>query len=427
MTLGYRYILGGLAACIALAACSEQEEVTRAGISGDFTVVAIRRASDVAGGPNDGSAENLMGRTAHFGETLQWVDGFECADWSMSETVEPVITVDDPLLSDTQVAPLDGPQSSGDKRQNKNIELLCDGRFIAALLQVDQRILVWSTASGLSNVILERPLAPQQIEAFQRELKSIKFFSGDPATEWDEVSLRSMALYAQYRGAAYTFNRAAITENLMDGLGILEMPIEVSAPDTVVPDTAEPETATDTETSARDPLANRGFAGYQPKLSEDRLFDYRPMLAMGIASLPAAELENLGALMAELEEAADLARKNPGQWEAGNVAIGADPMEYIPSDEELIAAEVGDRIGKIVETSDPVAFAGAWSGLNRGGKPSGDKPSGDKTPGNKSPGNKSIEYLGFDFRHVDVMGSGRFFYASEPKPRSLPIPGTQAE
>jgi hypothetical protein len=134
------------------------------------------------------------------------------------------------------------------------------------------------------------------------------------------------------------------------------------------------------------------MAGYEPKLSPDRVLDYRPMLGLEIDALPEARLEDLPALADALDVLIAAARDRAGDWEDGNLALGADLREYVPSDEELLAAELGQRIIALLDGADAEAVARIWSEAGRAGY--------------------RAAFPTFEFRHVDVMGSGRFFYAA---------------
>jgi len=140
---------------------------------------------------------------------------------------------------------------------------------------------------------------------------------------------------------------------------------------------------------------------FRPKLSPDTLLDYRPSLAERVAALPPAQLSLLGDLVATLEALKERASTKPGNWRLGPVYLGANTQEYQPSDDELLAAELGDRIRRIIGTADPADVAGA---LKRAGVNA-----------------EILEYNRFEYRHADVMGSGRFFYASEPKATSIKL------
>ena len=187
----------------------------------DYEVIAVRRASDAAGGPDDPSAEGLLGRTLTLGPTLQWLDGRECDDWSVRGAPGPVVWIEDPLLSDVQIGPPQGDPPWPDHRLNLDKEVLCGEKVMGRLLQVDDRVLVMSSASGLSNIILERPLDKEQVGKLQGQLKSMKFYGGEVTGRMDHRTRRAAAFYAEYLGAAYAFEAAAITENLLEGLGIL--------------------------------------------------------------------------------------------------------------------------------------------------------------------------------------------------------------
>jgi hypothetical protein len=140
---------------------------------------------------------------------------------------------------------------------------------------------------------------------------------------------------------------------------------------------------------------------FRPKLSPDTLLDYRPSLAERVAALPPAQLSLLGDLVATLDALKERASAKPGRWRLGPVYLGANAQEYQPSDDELLAAELGDRIRRIIGTANPADVAAALkkAGVNAA----------------------TVEYNRFEYRHADVMGSGRFFYASEPKATEIKL------
>ena len=93
-----------------------------------------------------------------------------------------------------------------------------------------------------------------------------------------------------------------------------------------------------------------------------------------------------------------LARRHPGRWVDGNRVFGASRREYQPSDDELIESEIGRRIREIASRPD----AGpAVSGLR--------------------PARSEVAFHEIAFNHADVMGSGRFFYASAPTEARVPL------
>ena len=137
------------------------------------------------------------------------------------------------------------------------------------------------------------------------------------------------------------------------------------------------------------------FPDYRPKLTPDTVLDYRPMTSADFSQLPDSRLANLPRLIALLEAQKKAAARDPGEWAPGNIPLGGNPKEYRPSDNELLAAEIGIRIGQVVEKADATELAAT---LARAGVSA-----------------PSVTFNAFEFRHVDVMGSGRFFYASGPK------------
>jgi hypothetical protein len=136
------------------------------------------------------------------------------------------------------------------------------------------------------------------------------------------------------------------------------------------------------------------FPDYEPKLTEDTVLDYRPALSGKIDKIPEARPENLGVLVHLLEEFKDLAEQNPGTFEKGRVMLGADMDQYVPSDEECLESEVGDRIAAIAAEMSQQELRALL------------KQEGVTI--------KTLAYKKINYRHVDVMGSGRFFYADEP-------------
>ncbi len=144
------------------------------------------------------------------------------------------------------------------------------------------------------------------------------------------------------------------------------------------------------------------FPGYHPKTTPDVILDFRPQLITKIYDLPEPKLENLPQLINLFDIYSQKAQQNPGQWVEGNMILGADPQEYNPSDQELILFEIGDRINEVLEvntTEDIQKFL----------RENGIAP-------------RKLEYKAFTFRHVDVMGSGRFFYVDVIRPVVIMLP-----
>lgn len=134
---------------------------------------------------------------------------------------------------------------------------------------------------------------------------------------------------------------------------------------------------------------------YRPKSSADTVSDYRPSLRPAVAALAAATLDALPELVKALEGLNRSAAERPGRRREGNTPLGAEPMEYVPSDEELLASEAGRRIETVVDS------AGAEQ-VERRLEEAGTALSW-------------IEYPSITFYHADVMGTGRFTYAKPPR------------
>ena len=135
------------------------------------------------------------------------------------------------------------------------------------------------------------------------------------------------------------------------------------------------------------------FPDYQPKESPDEVLDFRNALQDQLITIPTSHPDHMKSLLKFFRLYRRLARKNPGNWEEGNMILGARAKEYIPSDEELILAEVGKRIMGTMETfhqdQRSKVLRGLWC-LPR-----------------------ILRFSEFTFTHSDVMGSGRFFYVDE--------------
>jgi hypothetical protein len=139
-------------------------------------------------------------------------------------------------------------------------------------------------------------------------------------------------------------------------------------------------------------------AGYTPKDTADTVTDYRPEVAGDIGALP--PINDAAALAAAFVDWKAKAAASPGAYEQGAVQLGADSQEYRPSNAELLAAEAGDRLAAALQGADEATKAAIATTL-------GDAP-------------EARVYRRFDYRHSDVMGSGRYFYASKPKEAALP-------
>lgn len=379
------FAVTALSSCAPAVRNPEPDETRAAcpALFGEYRIAAMRRASDVAGGPDDSAATEISpGDLISFRGDLTWLGHEYCATWSAAELSGPAANLDDPLLADLIVAASGGLTSAADRAAVRHFELLCDEATIGLLTRTDERILVAPTASGLTYIILEKPLSADRIAALQSALEARGFFAGQASGEMDEATQQAVSRYASSLGGyEMVFARSAVTSNLLASLGV--------------------EAAEDCTAPASEGIEAR-FPDYQPKLGEDTVLDYRPGLAVQLAGLPATTRDSFQSAYAALGDFNRAAAANPGGWEEGNIALGAEPQEYVPSDEELLAAKHGDRLAALVRNMTAEEIMDAWDGAAI-------------VP-------PSVSYKRFDFRHVDVMGSGRFFYASPPQDVTIDIP-----
>lgn len=191
-----------------------------ASLQGTYVVVDLRRSSFVSGSTEDTSATDWLGRHVVFDDDLKWIDGQSCDAWSTVLEDEPIVDVSDPNLSDLAISPVVSPASNEDVSGRNSWQLMCNESNVGSVFQLDSRVLVINSASGLTYAILEKPLRQDQIRKLQKQLIDMKFYEGLVNGELDESTQRAVAAYAEYRGAHFRFHRTAITENLLDGLGI---------------------------------------------------------------------------------------------------------------------------------------------------------------------------------------------------------------
>lgn len=132
------------------------------------------------------------------------------------------------------------------------------------------------------------------------------------------------------------------------------------------------------------------FGGYTPKITPDRLEDFMPELYETLHAMPEAEPENLNSLIGLFIEYKTGAAENPGHWEEGNMLLGARKREYIPSKEEVLLSETGNRLRRLIGSVPKERLK--------------------RELGKKYSDLRQLEYVRFTYTHVDVMGSGRFYY-----------------
>ena len=206
---------------LAFAAAAEEGAVPRP--QGDFVAIAIRSASTVASPLSDVPAGEVayLGRRLSFGDGLRWFDGSQCEDLRLVAMEDPALDLTDPLLSDLRIAANDGV-SVGDRRLDQSLAVWCGDERRMDLVMIDRRVLVATAANSSMHLILEKPLTRVQVARLQTQLKDMKFYDGEITGEMDAEMRRRLGPYTEYRGALYRFANPVITENLLDGLGILD-------------------------------------------------------------------------------------------------------------------------------------------------------------------------------------------------------------
>jgi hypothetical protein len=196
-------------------------------IIGTYKVVTMRNASNVAR-----AIDPLANKNEAIGQEITFTDegalvmkGIACDHWEVFASFAPVIDTRDPMLSDIHVPPTDSPKSSGDQRISKTYHYKCEGESFIHVYQVDNRVLVIPWENSSRYLIAEIPLSEKQIKTLQAQLKDMKFHHFDPTGILDKETLLALSSWAGYRlqrAEAYRFKRTAITENLLDALGVLD-------------------------------------------------------------------------------------------------------------------------------------------------------------------------------------------------------------
>lgn len=139
------------------------------------------------------------------------------------------------------------------------------------------------------------------------------------------------------------------------------------------------------------------FPDYQPKTSPDTVYDYlrepNSKVSKILNDINPPTLKNLKDIISFFNKYKLEAEKNPGGHQQGNVAIGADPDQYYPSEEEILVSELGKSIKTIIESSSKQEL--------------------EDLKEEEGISSQIIIFNEIIYRHVDVMGSGRFFYAEK--------------
>lgn len=228
-----------LAVSILVTACAQTDDVSLdplappssalanlAGFAGEYVIVDARRASDVAA-PLQPLSDDPIGDSVTFHKDGIDIAGISCDVWRIERRNEATLPfAQDPVLSDLILEPVDSDKSRGDQRENTAFDILCEQEVVGQIHKVDDRVLVMPWQNSSINLILERPLSEVQVKAYQAQLKSMKFYDGDVTGEMDAATLAASRAWYSYRAdqSLPIPLRPAITENLLDGLNVLNDP-----------------------------------------------------------------------------------------------------------------------------------------------------------------------------------------------------------
>jgi hypothetical protein len=140
------------------------------------------------------------------------------------------------------------------------------------------------------------------------------------------------------------------------------------------------------------------FPDYQPKITPDTIEDYltQPSNVYTIlGEIGEPSINNLKTIITYFLKYKKSAEKNPKNPQKGNIALGADENQFYPSEDALLVSELGKLIKQVTESYSKLQMRTLK--LKHQIK------------------SQHLSYPEITFRHVDVMGSGRFFYAEKAR------------
>jgi len=139
------------------------------------------------------------------------------------------------------------------------------------------------------------------------------------------------------------------------------------------------------------------FPDYQPKITPDTINDYlrKPdsKVFIVLSKISHPSLSDLKRILDMFKKYQIEAQENPGKIQPNNIALGADPDQYYPSEEEILTSELGKIIKSILETNSKQKI--------------------EEVKQREGITSQTLKFNEIYYRHVDVMGSGRFFYAEK--------------
>ena len=188
-------------------------------LSGEYMLVAKRRAFGVAAPLSPEPPSDAPQDSVSFGLDLRWLGGRECGEWLPVRFNGIPFDMGDPNLSDVIVGPLgDRP----DRRSNLLFQIICDGEMIASLVVVDITVAIVWNPNGADYAVLALRPSEDLVGRIQDRLKEERFYDGDRTGVLDEKTRAAAAAYAEHRGAAYRFANPVMSLNLIEGLDVFD-------------------------------------------------------------------------------------------------------------------------------------------------------------------------------------------------------------
>ena len=97
------------------------------------------------------------------------------------------------------------------------------------------------------------------------------------------------------------------------------------------------------------------FPDYKPKTTLDTVHDYLrnsdSLVFKILKEIGQPSLKNLKNIINYFNKYKIDAKNNPDSSQKGNIALGADPDQYYPSEEEILVSELGKMIINIIDSN----------------------------------------------------------------------------
>ncbi|MEQ9814212.1 MAG: peptidoglycan-binding domain-containing protein [Azospirillaceae bacterium] len=182
---------------------------------GIFVVVDARPIDGTGGG-----AVDFLGEEVIFANQLEWLGERRCETWNAEQNVDLGWAREDPAMIDlfppsARAAPDDDPIVSVEG----NMWLSCDGSPLAALIRVDNRVLVLVDQDRGTFWLLERPVHDEDARPIQRALNEAGYDAGPVDGDLGPRTRTAIAAYLADRlelGAPP--GQGVVTERLMSEL-----------------------------------------------------------------------------------------------------------------------------------------------------------------------------------------------------------------